>query len=229
MLISKKDLLTETNISYGQLYRWKREGLIPEEWFIKQPSFTGQETFFPKIKILNRVKAIQELKDKYSLEELAKILSPEVSERYFTVLDLNIIDEIEKCLIPYFCSCFQKESFSFLEVIFFISISDCKRRFSLSLYDIECICEGMKDNFSSIKLNDYMFVLLYINKAYYVTLYSESSQICFDKRFNILCQIRLNDISSKMKVKYRKSFNFKFDSETDVFPFELNEGLAVFV
>ena len=42
MLISKKDLLNETGISYGQLYRWKREGLIPEEWFIKQPSFTGQ-------------------------------------------------------------------------------------------------------------------------------------------------------------------------------------------
>ena len=42
MLISKKDLLNDTGISYGQLYRWKREGLIPEEWFIKQPSFTGQ-------------------------------------------------------------------------------------------------------------------------------------------------------------------------------------------
>ena len=36
MLISKKDLLAETGISYGQLYRWKREQLIPEEWFIKQ-------------------------------------------------------------------------------------------------------------------------------------------------------------------------------------------------
>ncbi|MCL2486473.1 MAG: YhbD family protein, partial [Oscillospiraceae bacterium] len=32
-LISKKDLLEFTGISYGQLYRWKREGLIPEEWF----------------------------------------------------------------------------------------------------------------------------------------------------------------------------------------------------
>lgn len=46
MLISKKDLLAITGISYGQLYRWKRERLIPEEWFIKQSSYTGQETFF---------------------------------------------------------------------------------------------------------------------------------------------------------------------------------------
>ena len=45
-LISKRELLENTGISYGQLYRWKREGLIPEEWFIKRASFTGQECFF---------------------------------------------------------------------------------------------------------------------------------------------------------------------------------------
>lgn len=76
-LISKKQLLAETGISYGQLYRWKRERLIPEGWFIKQSSYTGQETFFPKEQMLARVQAILEAKDRYSLEELAKILSPE--------------------------------------------------------------------------------------------------------------------------------------------------------
>lgn len=45
-LISKKELLEETSISYGQLYRWKRKNLIPEEWFIRKSTFTGQETFF---------------------------------------------------------------------------------------------------------------------------------------------------------------------------------------
>ncbi|NFS84128.1 DUF4004 family protein, partial [Clostridium botulinum] len=35
-LISKKELLEEMKISYGQLYRWKRKKLIPEEWFIKK-------------------------------------------------------------------------------------------------------------------------------------------------------------------------------------------------
>ncbi len=73
-LISKKDLLTETGISYGQLYRWKRERLIPEEWFIKQSAFTGQETFFPREQTLSRIKMILELKDDHSLEELSRIL-----------------------------------------------------------------------------------------------------------------------------------------------------------
>ena len=54
-LISKKDLLNEMSISYGQLYRWKRKKLIPEEWFIKKSVSTGQETFFPRKKIIERV------------------------------------------------------------------------------------------------------------------------------------------------------------------------------
>lgn len=68
--ISKKELLAETGISYGQLYRWKRERLIPEEWFIKRSSFTGQETFFPRERILERVRAILEQKDTRSLVEI---------------------------------------------------------------------------------------------------------------------------------------------------------------
>ena len=68
--ISKKDLLKETGISYGQLYRWKREGLIPEEWFVKRPSFTGQETFFPRDRVLERIGLILERKDDLSLEEI---------------------------------------------------------------------------------------------------------------------------------------------------------------
>jgi predicted site-specific integrase-resolvase len=47
-LISKKELLERYGISYGALYRWKRKGLIPDEWFIKKSTVTGQETFFPE-------------------------------------------------------------------------------------------------------------------------------------------------------------------------------------
>ncbi|MDU5544250.1 MAG: DUF4004 family protein, partial [Clostridium perfringens] len=74
-LISKKDLLVLMNISYGQLYRWKRKNLIPEEWFIKKSVSTGQETFFPKEKIIARINNIIELKDEASLDELAERFS----------------------------------------------------------------------------------------------------------------------------------------------------------
>lgn len=74
-LISKKDLLAKYGISYGALYRWKRMGLIPEEWFIKKSTVTGQETFFPKEPICKRVELIRDKKDDVSLEELANELS----------------------------------------------------------------------------------------------------------------------------------------------------------
>ncbi|MFN7250295.1 MAG: YhbD family protein [Anaerobacillus sp.] len=74
-LISKKDLLNETGISYGQLYRWKRKNLVPEEWFVRKSTFTGQETFFPREKILERIEKIINLKDDLSLDELADMFS----------------------------------------------------------------------------------------------------------------------------------------------------------
>ncbi|MCL1797065.1 MAG: YhbD family protein [Eggerthellaceae bacterium] len=76
-LISKKELLELTDISYGQLYRWKRERLLPEDWFIKQASYTGQETFFPRAQMLERINAIKELKDTHSLEMIASIVTPQ--------------------------------------------------------------------------------------------------------------------------------------------------------
>ncbi|MFJ5717393.1 YhbD family protein [Neobacillus sp. NPDC093127] len=79
-LISKKDLLDLAGISYGQLYRWKRKDLIPEEWFIRKSTFTGQETFFPKEKILERIDKIQTMKENLSLDALADMFSPNISD-----------------------------------------------------------------------------------------------------------------------------------------------------
>lgn len=75
-LISKKELLEKYNISYGALYRWKRKGLIPEEWFIRKSTQTGQETYFARKAILERVESIIKLKDSVSLEEMADIFYP---------------------------------------------------------------------------------------------------------------------------------------------------------
>lgn len=101
-LLSKKELLEHTSISYGQLYRWKRMDLIPESWFIKKSSFTGQETYFPKEKILERVQKIIELKDDHSLEELAKFFSPKPSEMEVNLDDLREI--LKKETLSYYQS-----------------------------------------------------------------------------------------------------------------------------
>lgn len=73
-LISKKELLSRYNISYGTLYRWKRMGLIPDDWLVKKSTYTGQETFFDEQQICERVEAIIARKDTESLEDIAKEL-----------------------------------------------------------------------------------------------------------------------------------------------------------
>ena len=70
-MISKRELLQRYGISYGALYRWKRMGLIPEEWFIRKSTSTGQETFFDEKTICERVERILGARDNRALEELA--------------------------------------------------------------------------------------------------------------------------------------------------------------
>ncbi|MCI2424984.1 YhbD family protein [Candidatus Acetothermia bacterium] len=88
-MISKKELLAEANITYGQLYRWKRKGLIPEAWFIRKATFTGQETFFVREKILERIERIQQLKERYPLDELAQWLSEPVGQVELNQMNLH--------------------------------------------------------------------------------------------------------------------------------------------
>jgi len=80
-LLSKKEVLEKMGISYGQLYRWKRKGLIPETWFIRRSTFTGQETFFPQEKIIARIERIVEMKDDHPLDDLADLITEQVNEK----------------------------------------------------------------------------------------------------------------------------------------------------
>ena len=73
--ISKKELLDMFGVSYGALYRWKRMGLIPEEWFIRRSTPTGQETFFRREQIIPRMEQITERSA--SLGDLAQAMNPE--------------------------------------------------------------------------------------------------------------------------------------------------------
>ncbi|MCK5245858.1 DUF4004 family protein [Candidatus Bipolaricaulota bacterium] len=78
-LISKKEVLEQMGISYGQLYRWKRKGLIPEAWFIRRSTFTGQETFFPQDKIVERIGRIKDMKGEHALDDLADVIKEHVN------------------------------------------------------------------------------------------------------------------------------------------------------
>ena len=104
-LISKKELLEMYGISYGALYRWKRKGLIPESWFMKKSTVTGQETFFPRKLICERMELIQKQKDDVSLEELSRLLSAESQKRAVIIIETVVgkttlyLDDIQSIVL----------------------------------------------------------------------------------------------------------------------------------
>ena len=215
MLISKKELLAETGISYGQLYRWKREHLIPEEWFIKQSSFTGQETFFPKEQMLERIRSIQELKDKYSLEELAKLLSPEMNEDGFRIKDLVFMEEIDGKILAAFQNLLGKDTVSYMEVLIMVALSRIFKEIALEPNQIADMLKGIESNMQEMKSTGYIFAIFHKDDNYYGVFYQEQTSLLLDNRFTISKQLRMNDISNEMKIKYRGKFNVSSNNDPD--------------
>lgn len=208
MLISKKDLLAITGISYGQLYRWKRERLIPEEWFIKQSSYTGQETFFPREQILSRIQSIQELKDKYSLEELAKMLSPEVAPLKISLQDLTLIQEVNQGLIPIFINSFEKEEFDYLELLMMVILSQLNNEGLLPFEAVAELIAGLRDQLRNLKSTGVIYLLLELDGIFLGVIYQDQAQLILDERFTVLKEIRMDEVSNQIKMKYKQIGRF---------------------
>lgn len=213
MEISKKDLLKTTGISYGQLYRWKREGLIPEEWFVKRSSPTGQETYFPQEKILKRIHAIQQLKDSYSLEELARILTPEVSNRLFCEEDLEHFDELDIDVAADFMDAMSKDSFVFLEVLVMIALSQAMVDSAITEEERTHAVSFLSKRMSELHSADYVLELLQAQGHLYVLLKKEGSEVYLDDGLVAIRFIHLNELSNAVKLKYKETFQFTFDEE----------------
>lgn len=213
MEISKKDLLKTTGISYGQLYRWKREGLIPEEWFVKRSSPTGQETYFPQEKILKRIHAIQQLKDSYSLEELARILTPEISNRLFCEEDLEHFDELDIEVAADFMDAMSKDCFVFLEVLVMIALSQAMVDTAITEEERTHAVSFLSKQMSEMHSADYVLELLQAQGHLYVLLKKEDSEVYLDDALVAIRSIHLNELNNAIKLKYKETFQFTFDEE----------------
>lgn len=187
-MISKKDLLKEKNISYGQLYRWKREGLIPDEWFIKQSVSTGQETYFKRSQIIPRIDKILELKDNYQLDELKAFLNPDLNRREFTIRDLILIDEIDPIILKQYST--KKNIFTIYDAIIIYIFSKNKDLIDFDKY---------KDyDFSNINSINAKFLIIKGENNKIIIL---SGEVVFDEDFEVLKQYHFEDIASEIAKK----------------------------
>jgi len=205
-LISKKDLLAITGISYGQLYRWKRERLIPEEWFIKQSSYTGQETFFPREQILSRINSILELKDNYSLEELAKLLSPEASVAQISIDTLSNITEINSELLMMVPEAFKREQFDFFDVALIVGLSQVVGKSGVSIEQVRTLLNRIISPALSKKNTNVLCTIFRCEEEYHAVFSVNSLPVAFDDDIEVITQINLREISDMIKLKYKNLF-----------------------
>ncbi|MBR5521414.1 MAG: DUF4004 family protein [Oscillospiraceae bacterium] len=126
--ITKKELLEKTGISYGQLYRWKRMGMIPESWFIKRPSTTGQETVLPYKKITARIEEIQTLMKSHSLDDIVDILSADVEKEVIAFEDLYKSPYLRTEYVNAVGNYFKKPGYTACEYIMIICAADVARK-----------------------------------------------------------------------------------------------------
>ncbi|MCS6903351.1 MAG: YhbD family protein [Candidatus Bipolaricaulota bacterium] len=213
-LISKKEVLERTGISYGQFYRWKREGLIPESWFIRKSTFTGQETFLPKQKILERIEKIKALKDTKSLEEIAQLLSPELKDRRFARDEILRLSWLSREVLEYY-ETIRKESgpLSFRELIF-LAVIESLRRHDLDPDELNLVISTLlSSDFSKLQSKEFAWVLALVRKELpgsfaltgrkpYLSACLLYTQECLcDPQARVVAKIELSKILEDVKLK----------------------------
>lgn len=199
-LISKKELLELTGISYGQLYRWKRKNLIPEEWFIRKSTFTGQETFFPKDQILSRVEKIQQMKENLSLDDLADMFSPNLTETTFRKDDLlqrNIVsDEVMNFYIE---QTGNAETFPFEKVLILYILENGLRSGEINLDEAKIVLQVLTDHYSKKNMGQ----LIFIRKLGMSTCFlcSSESELYFENNVRVVFRLNLAKVIEELKIK----------------------------
>jgi DNA-binding transcriptional MerR regulator len=201
-LISKKELLELTGISYGQLYRWKRKNLIPEDWFIRKSTFTGQETFFPKDKILARIDKIKNMKDDLSLDELADMFSPNPAEASLLkqeILERNIVSGM---VLDFFVK-HQGDApvFTFDKILHLFILEKMLQTGEMSLDEGKNLLQTLGDHYK--KFEGKNCELIFVRKMGVSTflIISSPSEVYFENSAKVVVRLNVTSCIEELKMK----------------------------
>lgn len=201
-LISKKELLELTGISYGQLYRWKRKNLIPEDWFIRKSTFTGQETFFPRAKILARVDKILNMKEDLSLDELADMFSPNLTEAAMEKQELIKRNIVSKATLDVFVSHQgDAEVFSFEKILFAYVLEKLLLTGDISLEEGKNLLQTLHDHYPTFQ--DKSCEIIFTRKMGISTclLLSSPNEVRFENGVKVVVRLNLTACIEEVKAK----------------------------
>jgi len=204
--ISKKELLQVAGISYGQLYRWKRKGLIPEDWFQRKSTFTGQETFFPREKVLARIEKIKSMQDEdASLDEIADAVSPNLGEISMTIAEIRerglVSPEAAEVFAQGVCDC--DEPLVFGEVVSLAALDTLLKTGDVSLDEGRVVLDALQENYPAFegKPADLLFVRrMGLSTAMLIT---SDAEVRFDKAARIVARVNLSESAEALRARIR--------------------------
>jgi DNA-binding transcriptional MerR regulator len=203
-LISKKELLAAAGISYGQLYRWKRKGLIPEEWFQRKSTFTGQETFFPRDKVLARVEKIKSMKDEdASLDEIADAVSPNLAERSMTIAEIRSAGLVSPEAAQLFCEGGHgaDEPLVFGEVVSLAALDSLLRTGDVSLDEGRVVLGALKESYPEFEGRPADLVFVRRMGLSAAMLVSSGAEVRFDSATRIVSRVNLSESAEALRAR----------------------------
>jgi hypothetical protein len=196
----------ETGISYGQLYRWKRKKLIPEEWFIRKSTFTGQETFFLKEEVLERIERIKSMKDDLSLDDMVNVFyeHSESLPAFCTkrdVLERNIVTSV---MIEQFAKEYDLESqIPYGHICLFYLIDKMLKAGQISRSEGELIYETVEPYLPTVQKADGQFCFARKMGVPIVMVVTPHGQIRFDPEVGIIAIYQFQKLFEEVKMKWQ--------------------------
>ena len=201
-LISKKDLLELTGISYGQLYRWKRKGLIPDEWFIRKSTFTGQETFFPRSKVLSRIYRIKDMKEDVSLDDLAEVFSPAPDDVTIQPEDLVQRDIVSKeGLSAFLDQCDHSGTLGFEQILSAYATDRIIRSGDVALPEAQIVLQVMRQAQAEFKSQPYDLFLMRKMGVFTCFAASLPCNIALDESARLIMKLNMTALIEELKLK----------------------------
>jgi hypothetical protein len=200
-LISKKELLEITGISYGALYRWKRKNLIPEEWFVKKSTFTGQETFFPRDKILDRIAKIQSMKEDLSLDDLAGIFSPNLEAMHLSKDEMVERSIVNKSTMDFLVRLYGNiEIFSFEKILYSRILNTALQSGSVSLEEGRLLLDTLEEHYKKYAGRSCELIFLRKMGISSCFLISSPCEFYFEAGTSIVFKINIASCIEELKI-----------------------------
>ena len=199
-LISKKELLSREQISYGTLYRWKRQGLIPESWFIHKATDIGQATFFPEDKIISRIERIKELKSELTVEQMQELFSANVESFKIPIADFRGLDIVGKMSLTAFVSVFPaKTTLDFNDVFGMYVVDHLMKLSGIYLEDAKQVLRLLCKYLSVETSKEYQLLLLRKMGVPMTVLVRGDDEILLEDNTEVIACANLGEFEEALK------------------------------